>query len=169
MAVDDPCPPHGPSALDHEFEWTIHQTRHPLQNISSAAQFLLSRKVAWDYVARNYPPIGIGLPRFDIMIKSKENMLLSAMRYWLHWNLFAESNAMIHVRVEDLASRLPSLMHKLSIKSEAYELDTIPRDVNSRKQYINEENWHVTWSDLKQLDRKLVSDIQLKAEQYGYE
>lgn len=168
MAADDPNPPFGPSAVDYEFDIVIHQVRHPLKVIASAAQFILAKgEFAPEYIERNAPETQIN---FDEQILSeKQQLLLQAARYWYYWNLLVEGKEEITVPIEQLPEKLPGLCELVGIEYQKDVLENIAPNINHRHLYLNEELWTVDWEELKSLDSDLTDEIQNLAASYGYD
>src|SRR5687768_4502287 len=107
MAVDDPNPPFGPSGAGYEFDFVIHQVRHPLKVIASVAQFVLKDPLSFDYIERNAPQTRLRSP--ENLMPPKEQSLLRAARYWYYWNLVAHAKADVTVPVENLIASLAEI------------------------------------------------------------
>ena len=167
MAVDDSNPPFGPSTAGHTFDFTLHLVRHPLNVIASFAQSILQHGHASPVYIEHHAP-KTRLNREERALEPKKQLILRAARYWYHWNLLAQARADETVQVEKLTLALPRLSRLLSIEYERDVVDTIPKDVNARWQYVRESPWIVTWREIEELDRDLSEKIRDLAVSYGY-
>lgn len=167
MAVDDPHPPYGPSAADYAFDLVVHQVRHPLLVVPSVAQFVLNNPPSWRYIRRNAPQVR---PRVRDRLRPRtDRLLLTAMRYWYHWNLLAARKAHDTVTLEQLPSALPRLCDRLGIPFDPAAVASVPSTVNERSHYVDGPRWTVTWPDLDRLDASLGPAIRHLAGSYGYD
>lgn len=168
MAADDPEPPSGPSACNFRFDIVLHQVRHPLKVIASMAQFILRQgKRAPGYIERNAPATILS-PDECRQLASREQLLLKASRYWLHWNLMAETKADRLVRIEDLDAELPGLCDLVGVAYRPDVLQSISKDLNARSQHVPDPPWRLEWEEIKKLDARLYADIRALARHYGY-
>jgi hypothetical protein len=166
MAVNDPDPPFGPSAIGYEFDVTIHQVRYPLEVIASVAQFVLREPRSRNYIERNAP--GPLLAPEELLMPGKQQLLLMASRYWHFWNLLAEAKATVTVQVENLTASLEWLCELLKVDYRPGVADSVSNTTNGRYLYTDGLYWVVSWDDLYRLDDKLCDKIKLLAETYGY-
>lgn len=168
MAVNDPNPPFGPSAVDYEFDVVIHQVRHPLKVIASVAQFILAKgQFAKDYIERNVPQIKI--IGDELSLSREQQFVLQAARYWYYWNMISQEKATVTVQVERLSRDLANLCELMNVEYQRTKLDDIPPKINGRQYYLNEELWTVDWRDLEGLDFELTERIRNLAAGYGYD
>ena len=168
MAADDPKPPSGPSSLDYTFDVIIHQVRHPLNVISSMAQFIFQHgRRAPGYIERHVPDTKLS-PDEKNHFDFKQQLILKASRYWYHWNLMAEEKAGKIVRIEDLNEELPNLCDLVGIPYQPGVLSEIPKDINALRYHISDEPWRVTWVEIKRLDPEIYHRIKQLAAAYGY-
>ncbi|MCE9634050.1 MAG: hypothetical protein K8Q92_07695 [Methylophilales bacterium] len=170
MALEEsnPPPPHGPSRANYQFDHVIHQVRHPLLAIASAAQFIFSHDPRPRiYIMQNVPEIHLKAHETKLDITSQKFLL--AMRYWLHWNLLAERSAHRTIQVEQLLEKIPELLGWMDIKNTQMNADKIPKDTNRRSDYLkNETIWTITWEQMSMLEPTLCLAIAQLAERYGY-
>lgn len=168
MAVNDPNPPFGPSAVDYEFETVVHQVRHPLKVIASVAQFILAKgQFAEEYIQRNVPQTKI--LGDELSLNTHQQLILQAARYWYYWNLISEEKATVTVQVEQLSKNLPYLCDLTDVEYRGDNVEKIPTRINGRQYYLNEEMWTVDWKDLEELDLDLAERIQNLATRYSYD
>jgi hypothetical protein len=167
MAVDDPEPPYGPSAVDYKFENTLHLVRNPLRVIASFAQSILRKGIySPDYIQMNVPEIGPA--NGDETLDPKQRILLQSARYWYYWNLLSEKKADQTVQVEKFEKALPSLCPALGVPFNPDFSKNVSKHTNHRGLYVNEDPWQVAWEDIEKLDPHLHEKIQEMAERYGY-
>lgn len=166
MAVDDPNPPFGPSAAGYEFDFIIHQVRHPLKVIASVAQFILRDPLSRDYIERNVPQTRLIAP--ERSMPRKEQLLLQASRYWYYWNLVAQAKASMTVQVESLTASLAEICRVLGINYRPGIANLVSKATHGRYVYVDEEYWVITWEDVELLDRELSKRIVGLAATYGY-
>ena len=166
MAVDDPNPPFGPSAAGYEFDFVLHQVRHPLKVIASVAQFVLEDPLSRDYIERNAPQTR--LLAAECSMPRKEQSLLQASRYWYYWNRLAHAKANMRVQVENLIASLAEICSRLGISYTPKVADEVSTSTHGRYLYLNEAYWVITWEDIETLDRELCQKILDLATTYGY-
>ena len=167
MAVDDPHPPYGPSAVGFTFDTVIHQVRHPLRVIPSVAQFILRSRASRRYIERNAPQVRVRLPeRFR---PRRDRLILQASRYWVHWNHLARAKAGETLRLERLQTELPRLCRQLGIEFSAEAVEKIPRTINGREWYVQRPSWTVDWPEIAALDARVCDEVRALARSYGYE
>jgi hypothetical protein len=168
MAVNDPNPPFGPSAVDYDFDTVVHQVRHPLKVIASVAQFILGKgRFAKEFIQRNVPQTGI--LDDELSLNTHQQLILQAARYWYYWNLISEEKATVTVQVEQLERSLPFMCELVDAEYRRDVLSKIPTQINGRRYYLNEELWAVDWKDLEGLDLDLTEKIRNLAARYGYD
>lgn len=145
-----PAPPGwGPPGECFHFQTVLHQVRQPLAVIASMQTAQLA---SWRYICEHIP------------CSLEDPLLFRCATYWREWNLKAESIATWRYRLEDIDYVWEDLCAHLGLTCSREVLDTVRRDVNSRKgRYQN-----VSWDDLKTLDRSLCLAIQEQAVRYGY-
>jgi hypothetical protein len=166
MAVDDPDPPFGPSAIGYEFDLIIHQVRYPLEVIASVAQFILREPRSRNYIERNVP--GPLLAPEELLMPHKQQLLLMASRYWYFWNLLAKKKASVRVQVENLTASLEWLCDLLKIDYRPGVANSIPDTTNARYLYTGLLYWTISWDEVYKLDADICKKIKLLAETYGY-
>lgn len=130
-----------------KYQHIFHQTRHPLDAISSSQELPDS---FFDYMAR-YAPV----PKFE-----KASSLVQRAYAWIGWNRFISNKAEFHFRVEDLEKILPEIFKKIDRL-----VDNSPIDFawfNGPKEYKQ-----ITWDDLKR--EAIFEEIREEALAYGYE
>jgi hypothetical protein len=167
LAVDDPNPPFGPSAVGAEFEYIIHQVRHPLLTISSFAQFILQHGKESPEFIRKYIS-DLQLSEAVHSLDDKQQLILQAARYWYHWNHLAELKASESLKVEELENHLPRLCDLIGIPFKPELIQNISKETNSRSLYVAEKPWELNWSDIEILDPILHDKIRELAGKYGY-
>lgn len=168
MAANDPRPPYGPSALNYQFDYVIHQVRDPLKVIASAAQFIIrANRQGKKYIIDNCPRVNLTLQQQNL--EPKQQWILQAALYWHHWNLMAEQNANITVRLENIANQLPVVCERFGVKFNNESVSRVPANTNSRRLYIKEAPWIIDWQILDDIDTGLCSAIIEQANNYGYE
>lgn len=166
MAVKDPCPPYGPSALKFNFDFIIHQVRHPLKVIPSIAQFIIrANGRGKKYILTNCPEVELNTEQKAL--EPHEQWILQAALYWHYWNLMVENIATVTVSLENLSARLPLLCEMLGIQYNSNVVETIPKNINSRTFYIKEKPWKLEWGNLEKLHPPLTEKIKLQASRYG--
>ena len=167
LAVDDPHPPFGPSAIGTEFDLVLHQVRHPLKVIPSMAQFILRKGIySPQYIEKHAPQTQLAPD--ERLLDRREQLILQAARYWYHWNLLAEEKATETIPIEKLREHLPRLCNDLGIEFDPNALEEVSRETNARYYYVKEEPWEVSWRDIEKLDPELCEKIQELADRYGY-
>jgi hypothetical protein len=167
MAVNDPNPPFGTSAVDYEFDIVVHQVRHPLKVIASVAQFILGKgRFAKEYIQANVPQTKI--LDDELSLNTHQQLILQAARYWYYWNLISEEKATVTVQVEQLSKNLPYLCELTEVEYRRDAVERIPTRINGRQYYLNEELWTVDWKDLEELDLDLTERIRNLATHYSY-
>jgi hypothetical protein len=168
LAVDDPNPPNGPSDIGIDFQYTIHQVRHPLLVIASFAQFILKEGTrSPEFIGKHIPGLKEDLDTNELSLKQK--LILQAARYWYEWNLLAEKKATETVQLEELDKHLARICDILEIPFDPGIMDQISRKTNEREWYIQEAPWVLTWEDLYQLDPVLTDRIRNLSVKYGYD
>lgn len=168
MVVDDPSPPQGPSSQDYQFQYVLHQVRHPLAVIASFAQFILQKgSRSPEFIEKYIPDFKKGLENTDLTVKQK--LVLQAARYWYEWNVLALHKATDTIRLESMAQELPRLCDALGIDYDAEVLIKISPRTNDRRFYVDDDPWVVSWEELKQLDPDLTDKIRTLAESFGYQ
>lgn len=166
MAVNDLDPPFGPSASEYEFDFVIHQVRHPLKVIASVAQFVLRDALSRDYIERNAPETRLN-PR-ERQMRDCDQLILQASRYWLYWNLLASEKSSLTIKVEDLAGSLEGLCAMLNVGFVPGVAEAVSANTHGRYLYLNEPYWTVDWDDIARLDPGLRNQIRALADGYGY-
>ena len=167
LAVDDPHPPQGPSSLDYEFQYVLHQVRHPLVVIASFAQFILQKgSKSPAFIEKYIPDLKKGLENPDLTVKQK--LILQAARYWHEWNILALHKATDTIRLENMEQELPRLCAALGIDYDADVLMKISPRTNDRELYVEDEPWVVSWEELDMLDPDLANKIRILAQSFGY-
>ena len=166
MTVNDLNPPFGPSASEYEFDFVIHQVRHPLKVIASVAQFVLRDALSRDYIERNSPETRLG--EQERQMPAHDQLILQASRYWFYWNLLAAQKSRLTIKVEELAASLEELCPMLNACFIPGVAETVSTNTHGRYLYINEPYWIVDWSDIARLDPGICNGIRELAEGYGY-
>ena len=166
MAVNDPDPPFGPSAAGYEFDFIIHQVRHPLAVIASVAQFVLKDPLSRDYIERNAPEARLSAQ--EKLMPPKARLILQGARYWYCWNLLAQKKADVTIQVESLPGRLESLCRLLGISYRPGAADLISRTTHGRYLYTGGAYWVTTFEDIERFDSALCRNIKDLATAYGY-
>ena len=168
LAVDDPNPPNGPSDIGIDFQYTLHQVRHPLLVIASFAQFILKEGTrSPEFIERHIPGLKSDLDTNDLSIKQK--LILQAARYWYEWNLMAEQKATETLRLEELDFHLDRICDLLDLPFDPDVPDLVSKKTNERQWYIQEAPWVISWADLYSLDPVLTENIKNLSAKYGYE
>lgn len=144
--------PWGPVRRNCEFQHIFHQTRHPLQVISSV--YTTEPKISWIFILENIPEISWEDPH-----------VVKAAKYWYYWNQMAETIAEWRYKIEDIASILPEMEQRLGISLNPALIEAIPTNTNTRGAHAKD----FTWEDLKkELDPELFWNIAEMAIRYGY-
>ena len=167
MAADDPSPPMGPGRPHYEFKYTLQLVRHPLKVIASVAQFIFKL----DMKSYKYIKNHCGFDHWPVFSQSieKNKLMELAAEYWLCWNKKTESIATHRARVEYLNEDIILLLESLNV-APAFELtNDIPKNENSRKEYIKEEIWILNWNELNEISQELTEKVKILSNQYGYE
>ena len=168
MAVDDPHPPQGPSSQDYQFQYVLHQVRHPLAVIASFAQFILQKgSRSPEFIEKYIPDLKQGLENTDLSVKQR--LILQSARYWYEWNILALQKATDTIRLENMGRELPRLCDALGIDYDADVLTKISPRTNDRGFYVEDEPWVVSWEELELLDPDLTDRIRTLAETFGYQ
>lgn len=149
LAVDADRAPWGPLRRHLRFEQILHQTRHPLECISSLQTL---RPDSWRYICEHIP------------CSPREPLLIRCAKYWRFWNLKAESIAAFRYRVEDVEDAWPELQSRLGLSRDKSVIESVPRDVNTRRGNFEK----VGWNQLASLDSALCAAVQEQAARYGY-
>ena len=144
--------PWGPVRHDCLFHHIFHQTRHPLQVISSV--YTTEPKISWVFILENVPEI-----------TWEDRHVVKAAKYWYYWNAMAEKIAEWRYPIEEIASVLPEMERRLQITLDPSLVDTLPNNTNTRGAHAKD----FTWEDLqKELDPELFWKIAEMARRYGY-
>jgi hypothetical protein len=151
MAINADQLPWGPSRKNFLFSHCYHQVRHPLAVIESAHTFL---DRSWNFILSFIP------------CKANEPMLVRCAKYWLYWNRFAEENANLTYRIEDIENILPQLLDRLG-HSPRTQVGKLP-DKNRNTRRDRQNYPAIGWDDLKSADLSLYKAIAEQAEHYGY-
>lgn len=152
MAVDASSTPWGPGSRGLEFEHIFHQVRNPLDNISSV--YTTEPERSWEFIYEHIPEIS-----------HKDSHLVRCVKYWIYWNLKAESLAEWTYRIEDLEEELPVMSKKLGVHLDPMSLKFISKITNHRGPYVKK----FTWKDLKEeLPRHLLEELYATCLHYGY-
>lgn len=169
MAVDDPHPPSGPSALDYQFDVVIHQVRHPLEVIASMAQFIFRQgKRAPGFIERHVPETRLDAEEQNLF-NPQEQLFLKAARYWCRWNLLAEAKADRTVQIERLDRELPDLCDLVGVLYRPGMVDCLSKDINARRYHVSDDPWVIGWEQIRRLDLRLYQRAKDLAVRYGYE
>jgi len=168
LAVDDPYPPQGPTSVGNEFEFIIHQVRHPLLVIASFAQFILQKgSRSYPFLEKYIPDLKTISQNSDLSLKQK--LILQAALYWYDWNLLALRKATDTIRLENIGEELPGLCDMLDIDFDAEVFNNVSSKTNQREIYLQEKSWVVSWEELESLDPVLTEKIRRLAETFGYQ
>jgi hypothetical protein len=166
MAVNDPDPPFGPSASQYEFDFVIHQVRHPLKVIASVAQFILRDRQSRDYIERNAPQTR--LTHEEHSMPRRDRLILQAARYWYYWNLICETKAIVRIQVEQLTTSLRRLCRLVGVSYAPDVAELISTNTHGRHLYTDEDYWEICWEDISSLDVDICEKIKKLARKYGY-
>lgn len=144
-------------AVDPEYDRSrfthiFHQTRHPLQVINSLHTIL---DKARQFLCKNIVPYCLD-----------DSPLLQSMKFWYYWTRAAEDIATKTYRVEDIDTELDAICSKLGANMNGVPLDSIPRDVSSRKG--SKRYGHVVWGEIEREDADLFNKIMDQAVEFGY-
>ena len=180
MAVHACERPFGPPSGSVHFEHVFHQTRHPLDVISSVATF---KHPSWEFICAHTPC------SFD------DPLILRSAKYWLHWSEHADQLATWRYRVEALGEVFPEFCERLDVDVDLAALERVSIDVNTRRRgrllHLGDElaerlrielpggvrerlgpsrplSSALTWDDITAIDRDLATRIREKAVEYGY-
>jgi hypothetical protein len=168
LAVDDPNPPNGPSDVGLDFQFTLHQVRHPLLVIASFAQFILKEGTrSPEFIEMHIPGLKSDLDSNDLTVKEK--LILQAARYWYEWNLLAERKATETVRLEELDLHLARICNEMDLPFDPNIPDQVSKKTNERQWYIQETPWVISWEELYSLDPVLTDNIKNLSVRYGYD
>lgn len=133
----------------------LHQVRHPLDFLASAAQNLDG---FWDDVGKIIPH------------GQKDPPLLRAAKYWYHWNVLAEKLCQWTYRVEALSNLFDEFCRRTGARHDRSVFGTIPTNVGADMGvWYKLKRVRVTWNNISALDRILCRKIRAKATEYGYE
>ncbi len=139
-------------AEEYRFAHIFHQTRHPLNVISSV--YVTEDKDSWDYIKTHVPEI-----------LENDSHLTKSAKYWYYWNLKAEQMSEWTYRIEEIDSLLDEFETRLGKKIDRSALELVPKTTNTCG-----SSQEFTWEDLQQqLDPVLYQNIRLLAEKkYRY-
>lgn len=181
MAVDAARTPWGPGSRGLSFDVVLHQVRHPLGVIASAAT-LDAR--SWTFIAEHTG------------CRPSDPPLVRAARYWCAWNEHAERRAALTYRVEALADAFEDVCGLLGVRPDRRALERVPRDVNTRRYRrafhlveeacerlrLDEPGWlrralarpadpaapGLTWEQLEAASPAWAREVRERACRYGY-
>ena len=132
MTFDTPLVPYGYARNGRKFKHIFHQVRHPLKEISSI--YAVETPYSWEYIHRLIPKIS-----------PHEDRLVQCAKYWYYWNKYAEKQAELTYRVEDLETIKNEFKNRLNITFDEDILYAPPKNINIRHPIKN----YRTWNDLK--------------------
>ena len=168
LAVDDPHPPQGPSGIGNEFEYVLHQVRHPLPVIGSFAQFILQKgSKSPEFIEKYIPDLKTIFENPELNFKQK--LILQGALYWYEWNLLALEKATETIRLENIGRELPRLCDVLGVDYAADVLSRVSSKTNERGIYLQDKPWVISWEELESLDPVLTDKICGLAETFGYQ
>lgn len=153
MAVNS-YSPWGPLSND-TFQHIFHQVRNPLNVINSWVVNLddLTRD-EWKFIRKHIPEI-----------KESDSIFVSAVKYWIYWNLIAETKAEWRYKIEEFDEILPEFMERSGIIIDMDQLQYIARNYNTWKEITIK----LTWEKLKrELPEELYFQLESLASKYGY-
>jgi hypothetical protein len=130
----------------------LHQTRHPLEVISSVQAMLPE---TWTAIADRARARGYTWNQLD------EPHPVRGMKYCLSWNFMAESIADYRYKVEDMASVLPIILDMLGVPNAP--MPDVPKTMNK-----HEYDHTFTWDELSAANMFLYEKIRELSEEYGY-
>ena len=153
MAVDS-YSPWGPSSND-QFEHIFHQVRHPLNVINSWVVNISDlNRDEWKFIRNHVPEI-----------KETDSVIESAVKYWIYWNLIAETKAEWRYKIEEFKEIIPEFMERSGIVIDLDQLQVISTNHNTWKEITIK----LTWDELKeQLPEDLFVQLESLARKYGY-
>jgi hypothetical protein len=181
FGVDSEVVPWGPSPKDYGFDHIFHLIRNPLACIPSIATF---SPRAWSYISRH------------VELDPSDPPMLSAAKYWLHWNLLVEKRTDRRIRIEEMPASLTKLYEALGTSVDIAAIRQIPNDLNTRRygtlvniidttcmdfglvrsntllkgilSKVRPAYQELTWEKLEALESSLAEKIYNKAVEYGY-
>lgn len=152
MAVESDRTPWGPPYKEGAFKHIFHQVRDPLKSIASI--IATEPKESWDFIKSFIP-----------QIQNSDSRLVKAIKYWIHWNRFAEQKAEMTYQIEQLPHVLVEIGERIGYALHPSILDSIPKNTNHRNDY----EYLYTWSDLQEiLPDDLFQELWDLAAHYGY-
>ena len=127
------------------FEYILHQVRHPINAISSLHSI---HRVSWAFIE-------------DHIDFGSLSELAKRMKFWLEWNKICADRANLTYRVEDIDDFVPQISSIVGV--EYIEADEeIDIKTNTRKHPM------VNWSDLEAADQDLCDQVKRRTDFYGY-
>ncbi len=145
--------PWGPLRKDFKFKHVFHQVRDPLKVIQSF--YNVTPRATWEWVAETIKEININDPD-----------LVKCAKYWIHWNLLAESKAEWTYRIEDFDKEYLQMAIRLKYPLKKSVLDTIPKTTNTK---VKPDDVVITWELLKaELPPELYQQLVDLAKHYRY-
>lgn len=144
--------PWGPLSKHYTFNHIFHQVRNPVKVIQS--YYNVPPGATWQWISSVIPEI-----------QKKDSPLTKCAKYWVYWNLMAESKAEWTYRIEDFDSAYKEMGRRLGWVFDENILKSIPKTTNSKGPPIRV----ITWAILKEeLASDLYTKVRTLAIRYGY-
>jgi hypothetical protein len=137
----------------YRFDQVWHQTRYPLNAISSMADKMPDSWWHWQEkhsgVSGDLEPVG-----------------LRCALFWIRWNRLVEENHLVawQYRIEDARRLWPEMCKRLGLP----ECDYTPDDDHGHNKKKDDRH-QFSWDEMKSIDVDMYDDLRQLAEKYGYE
>jgi len=142
-----------------DYDFILHQVRHPLRTIESMHSAMGS---SWEFICKRVMDIRMDM---DILERS--------MAYWYYWNLLAEKNSWLTYRVEDLDAVINQVggvcLGKRPGRKARNKMAEVSKDLHTRRKDKRGNGIpNLTWADLRAVNQRLAQSIHSTARRYGY-
>lgn len=145
--------PWGPLRKDFRFKHVFHQVRDPLKVIQSF--YNVPPRATWKWIAETVKEIHLDDPD-----------LVKCAKYWIHWNLLAESRSEWTYRIEDFDRDYMQMAVRLQYPLKKSVLNTVPKTTNTK---VRSDDVIITWELLQaELPPELYQQLVDLAAHYGY-
>ena len=146
-------------AKPEEYDFILHQVRHPLRTIESMHS---AREPSWKFICERVMDI-----RMDMSILER------CMAYWYYWNLLAEKNAWLTYRVEDLDAVINQVggvcLGKAPGRKAKNKMAKVPANMHTRRNGSRGKSIpKLGWKELREANLSLANAIHAMAKRYGY-
>jgi len=125
----------------------VHIVRDPIKVIASMTT---AKPITWELM---YRKINLNMP---------DNLVERSMLAWLHWNLMADRQTSLRLKVEDVREWFNSVCSRAGFPIKLKSNFSTPLNTNKR------EHMRLTWQDCAALNPILTANIRIQADKYGY-